>query len=343
MSVSFLTKWTQMFPPPGPINGANLPTQAGKVFVVTGGSHGLGFELSKVLYAAGGKVYVLTRSKERAEQAISRIQAIYDKDSTKKPGSLIFIHMDLEDFASVQSAAHEFLQREGPDGRLDVLFNNAGTGGRKDAPFIQGNEYHFTTNTLGPFLLARLLTPILSRTAEGSAPGSVRVVWPASLLVENGSPKGGVREEFIKDQESAKGMDYVELYGASKAAAWFVCSELSRRQPRGKGSVVYLAGNPGNYVTNMWKYTPWFLYIFLKPILNDPAVHGPETYLWMAFSDEVTVDDAVAGRYAMCNGRWHPGQRGDLVHALRPKGDNGSGWASTIYDWCETRVQSYLN
>ncbi|KAI1443778.1 hypothetical protein F5Y02DRAFT_409324 [Annulohypoxylon stygium] len=322
MSVSLLTKWTQMFPPPGPINRANLQTQAGKVFVVTGGSHGLGFELSKILYAAGGKVYMLTRSKERAEQAISQIQATFDGDGTKKPGSLIFIHMDLEDFA----------------------FNNAGTGGRKDAPFsAQGNEYHFTTNTLGPFLLARLLTPIISRSTEGSSLGSVRVVWPASLLVETGSPKGGVREEFIKDQESAKGMDYVELYSASKAASWFLCSEMSRRQPRGKGAVIYLAGNPGNYVTNMWKYTPWFLYIFLKPILNDPALHGPETYLWMAFSDKVTVDDAVAGRYAMCNGRWHPGQRGDLVQALRFKEDNGSGWTSTVYEWCESRVQGYLN
>lgn len=83
--------------------------------------------------------------------------------------------MDLEDFAFVQKAAHEFLEHESPDGRLDVLlvnlflmadrlrdrsrtqltlarFNNAGTGGRKDAPLgVQGNEYHFTTNALGPF------------------------------------------------------------------------------------------------------------------------------------------------------------------------------------------------
>lgn len=167
------------------------------------------------------------------------------------------------------------------------------------------------------------------------------MVWPASLLVENGSPEGGVREEFIENQESAKKMDYVDLYGASKAAAWFLCSELSRRQPRGKGAVVYLAGNPGNYATSMWKYTPWWLYMFVKPILNDVTKHGPETYLWMAFSEEITVDDAVAGRYAMCNGRWHPGQRGDFVRALRPKEENGSGWA--VYDWCEARVQDYLS
>lgn len=223
-------------------------------------------------------------------------------------------------------------------------FNNAGTGGRKNAPLgAQGNEYHFTTNTLGPFLLARLLTPILSSTARRSPPGSVRVVWAASLLVETGSPKSGVRQEFIDDQESAKKMDYVELYSASKAASWFLSSELSRRQPRGEGAVAYVAANPGTYLTNMWQYTPWFLYIFLKPLLHDPTLHGAETYLWMGFSDEVTLDDAIAGRYGMCNGRWHPGQRGDLLQALRGVDEGGSGWASKVYDWCEERVQSYLN
>lgn len=122
MSVSIRTLWTQLFPPPGPINGSNLQSQAGKVFVVTGGSHGLGYELTKALYGAGGKVYMLTRSKERAEEAIFRIKASYDgKDATKKPGSLEFIHMDLMDFESVKKAAQEFFDREGPNGRLDVL------------------------------------------------------------------------------------------------------------------------------------------------------------------------------------------------------------------------------
>lgn len=111
-----------MFPPAGPINESNLGSQAGKVFVVTGGSHGLGYELSKILYGAGGKVYILTRSKERGEEAITRIKSSYaGKDATKKPGSLIFVHMDLMDFESIRNAAREFLKLEGPDGRLDVL------------------------------------------------------------------------------------------------------------------------------------------------------------------------------------------------------------------------------
>ncbi|KAK7736950.1 hypothetical protein SLS53_006705 [Cytospora paraplurivora] len=223
-------------------------------------------------------------------------------------------------------------------------FNNAGTGGRPNAPLgVQGYEYHFTTNVLGPFLLARLLTPILSSTARRSPPGSVRVVWPASLLVETGAPKGGVRVEFINDPESAKKMSYVELYAASKAADWFLASELSRRQPRDDGAVAYVAGNPGTYSTNMWQYTPWYVQLLMWPFNSDHTLHGAETYLWLGFSDEVTLDDAISGRYAMCHGRWHPSQRGDLLQALRRTDEGGSGWASKVYNWCEQSVQNYLN
>lgn len=122
MSVSFATIWTQHFPPAGPLTEANLPNQAGKVFVVTGGSNGLGYELSRQLYGAGGKVYIFTRSKERTESAISKIKAHYEaKDAGKQRGSLEFIHMDLTDFETVKAAAQEFLSREGPNGRLDIL------------------------------------------------------------------------------------------------------------------------------------------------------------------------------------------------------------------------------
>lgn len=47
------------------------------------------------------------------------------------------------------------------------------------------------TNCLGPFLLNRFLEPILRRTAASSEPGSVRVVWLASL-VNVGTAAGGI-------------------------------------------------------------------------------------------------------------------------------------------------------
>ncbi|KAI0481277.1 hypothetical protein GGR56DRAFT_629664 [Xylariaceae sp. FL0804] len=379
--MSLAALWTQFFPPRNgaPLTEASLPRQHGKVFIVTGGSSGLGFELSRILYGAGGAVYMLTRSEERAEAAIGRIRAHYagveersaagvaaaaaDAENsrcseTTGRGRLEFIHMDLLDFTSVTSAARQFLAREGarPDGgRLDVLFNNAGTGARRDAPpSAQGHEYHFCINSLGPYLLTRLLEPMLARTAARNATtapheeaGSVRVVWPASIMVEMNSPRGGIRREFLRDQ-SVVG-DPTELYVTSKTANWFLASEFARRQGQGPGQkqkqkgvgVVHIAGNPGQLNSNIWRHTPTLLYLALWPILRDP-VHGAETCLWMAFSPSVTLDAAVAGRYAICDGRWHPGQREDLVLALRPSSEGGSGLASEYYAWCQGKVDEFL-
>ncbi|KAI0858553.1 hypothetical protein F4860DRAFT_486008 [Xylaria cubensis] len=105
--------------------------------------------------------------------------------------------MDLLDFESVKKATHEILTREGSNGRLDIPFNNAGTVARKSAPLsAQQHEYHSCINSLGPFLLTRLLEPILSQTARSAASGSVRVVRPASVMLEMNSPNGGIRREF---------------------------------------------------------------------------------------------------------------------------------------------------
>lgn len=85
--------------------------------------------------------------------------------------------MDLMDFDTVKSAALEFLNREGPDGRLDVLFNNAGTGGRKIATkSAQEPENHMATNKLGSYVLTQHLLPILCRTASRSLTGIMQVV-----------------------------------------------------------------------------------------------------------------------------------------------------------------------
>ncbi|KAI4863511.1 putative steroid dehydrogenase [Hypoxylon rubiginosum] len=346
--MSFSTSWTQFFPPRdgAPLTEANLPNQSGKVFIVTGGSSGIGYELSRILYGAGGKVYMLTRSKEHAEDAISRIKVHYagNSDKSTKTGSLEFIYMDLADFTTVKTAAQQFLDREGPDGRLDILFNNAGTGSMKNAPPTpQGHEYHFSTNSLGHHLLTRLLTPILSQTAKTAPKDSVRVVWAASVLVELMSPKEGVRKEYLQDPFSIK--DPNELYASSKVANWFLASEFARRQSSEAGAfgvgVVHLAGNPGNYSTGIWRTVPSWLTFVVSPILRDP-VHGAETFMWIAFSDEVTMPDAVAGRYAMCDGRWHPGQRADLVVGLKGEEEGGSGRAREYFEWCEERVKEFL-
>jgi retinol dehydrogenase 12 len=109
-----------MFPPAPTFTDKDLPSLAGKVFLVTGGASGIGFELTKMLYAAGGTVYIAARSTSRCDDAIEKIKA--QTRGTKTVGKLKSIIVDLADLAAVKSAAEEFMRNES---RLDVLYNNA--------------------------------------------------------------------------------------------------------------------------------------------------------------------------------------------------------------------------
>jgi NAD(P)-dependent dehydrogenase (short-subunit alcohol dehydrogenase family) len=152
MSVSVCT---QFFPPKPTPTGANLPNLTGKVFIVTGSSSGVGLELTKLLYAAGGTVYMFTRSEATTLKLMDKIKS--EKFAT--PGTLHYIYIDLADLSTIPTAVAAY-SKASP--RLDILFNNAGIG---SAPLslktAQGLEPHYTTNCAGPNLLTKLLLPDL--------------------------------------------------------------------------------------------------------------------------------------------------------------------------------------
>ena len=85
MIMALRSAWTQCFPPAPLLTDANLPSQDGKVFIVTGGNQGIGFELIKILYENGAKIYMASQSQGRAEKAIRAITAGVN---TKTPGQL---------------------------------------------------------------------------------------------------------------------------------------------------------------------------------------------------------------------------------------------------------------
>lgn len=109
-----------MFPPAPTFTDKDLPLLVDKVFLVTGAASGVGFELAKILYAAGGTVYIAARSVSRCQGAIEKIKARTRLSKTE--GRLKSMVVDLADLAAVKSAVEEFLRQET---RLDLLVNNA--------------------------------------------------------------------------------------------------------------------------------------------------------------------------------------------------------------------------
>ena len=90
-----------------------------QVYIVTGSTSGCGFELAKMLYAAGGKVYVAARSPEKIKNAIRLITS--SERSTS--GKLVVLNLDLANLSSIKQSAYAFLDAED---RLDVVVHNAG-------------------------------------------------------------------------------------------------------------------------------------------------------------------------------------------------------------------------
>ena len=118
---------SQMFPPAPTFLPNDVPPLVGKVYIITGAASGVGFELAKILYSAGGTVYVGARSTTRCSDAIEKIRssapAEKKTEERQTAGKLGSIVVDLADLSAVKGAVEQFLQRER---RLDGLIHNAG-------------------------------------------------------------------------------------------------------------------------------------------------------------------------------------------------------------------------
>lgn len=115
------------FPPAPTFTDKSLPSLTGRVYIITGSASGVGYELAKILYLAGGTVYIGARSLARCEGAIESIiketagqgQGQGKGMAKGKLGSLV---VDLSDLRTVKGGVEAFLEKEG---RLDVLVHNA--------------------------------------------------------------------------------------------------------------------------------------------------------------------------------------------------------------------------
>ena len=130
----------------------------GKTVLITGATDGLGKEVALLAAAAGATVLIHGRNREKAEPVLDEVRRAGSADAE--------LYMaDLESLDEVRKLAAEVSARHR---RLDVLINNAGilrAGEKPRAENAEGVELHFQVNYLAPFLLTRLLLPLLKAAA----------------------------------------------------------------------------------------------------------------------------------------------------------------------------------
>lgn len=327
------SQWSQFFPPNPDFSIADLKPQDSKIFIVTGGASGIGFQVSKALYEKNGTVYIAGRSEDKATKALEDIRT----SAPNSKGRLEFLFLDLQDLASVKASAEQFLTKES---KLHVLWNNAGVSQPQQGSVSkQGFELQLATNCLGPFLFTSLLLPVLEATAaaaaevgnDGKAIPS-RVVWLSSQIVELSAPKGGL----VMDEVRSPTKDKARNYTNSKTGNWFLSSELARR--KGSQGIISVALNPGAASTNLFRHTPWLTY------LAWPLLHKPElaalTELYAGLSPDLTLKNN--GSYVIPWGRISSNPREDIVAASKLEEDGGTGRAVEFWDYCAEQTAKYM-
>ncbi|KAL1604766.1 putative secondary metabolism biosynthetic enzyme [Paraconiothyrium brasiliense] len=318
--------YSLFFPPTPTLTEDNLLSQQGRVFIVTGGTSGIGFELCRILYHAQGTVYLTGRSEESARASNSRIEAL----STAARGKLDFLEISLDDLSTIKPAVTRFLEKED---RLDVLFNNAGVSNPPVGSVSpQGHELQLATNCLGPYLFTQLLLPTLISTANKSPTGSVRVVWTGSIVVDLSAPTSGIDISDLSHPPK----DQQKNYTTSKTGNWFLADDLARQA--GSDGVLSICQNPGNLKSLLTRHMPRIVPLLVSPLLYH-AKFGAYTELWSGLSPELTMEDG--GKFVLPWGRLHPNSREDLLTAIKSKEEGGTGVAEEFLWFCKRETGAF--
>lgn len=231
-----------------------LPDLKGKLYVITGGNSGIGFEAAKHLGKAGADIVLACRSVAKAEDAAKDLRTLI-------AGQVDVVQLDLSDLVSVRAAAEAMRAKYT---KIDGLINNAGVMQTPQQKTADGFEMQFGTNHLGHFLWSGLLIDLVE-AAEG------RVVTLSSIAHLSG-------EIRFDDLMGENGYSPMNAYTQSKGANLMFALELDRRlQAEGK-KAISIGCHPGYSNTNLQNTGPTgvfkFLYKFTNPLLAQASSDG---------------------------------------------------------------------
>jgi NAD(P)-dependent dehydrogenase (short-subunit alcohol dehydrogenase family) len=243
----------------------------GKTCVVTGTTSGIGKETAVALAAAGARVAIVCRTRDKGEPALAEIRQRSGGD----------VHLFVADFGSQRAVRALAVRLAAALPRVDVLVNNAGLIMDERVLTEDGLETTFAVNHIGYFLLARLLQPKLCASAPA------RIVNVASRAHRSGTIR-------FNDLMGARSFDGWKAYTQSKLANIVFTYELARRLA-GTGVTVNCL-HPGVIASSFGNAGPTLIRLGVRigrPFMKTPA-RGAETSIYLASAPEV---QGVSGKY----------------------------------------------
>ena len=125
----------------------NLFDLKGRVALVTGCSTGLGVQMARALAGQGANIVALARRQELIDQVAKEIADEYKVET-------LAVRCDITDTDMVEKAVDTVMERFG---RIDILINNAGTGGITPAEDVPDEMFanEINIDLFGTFKMAR--------------------------------------------------------------------------------------------------------------------------------------------------------------------------------------------
>ncbi|KAH8097034.1 NAD-P-binding protein [Cristinia sonorae] len=297
----------------------DVPNLEGKVIIVTGGNAGLGFATVQHLVRHGAKIYMASRSKEKVEAAIAKL------DLREGAGSVEWLELDLGDPRKAKASAEKFLEKEA---RLEILVNNAAMVNAIYKKSIDDIQDVMVTN---PFIFTKTLLPLLEKTAAAAnEPNSdVRIVNVSSRAIQflSDDIRFRNREDF-NDEHTGGFSPSLLRAGRSKLANILFTKQLQSDLDAKNVPIITIALSPGTVNTegtqivmndNNWILRP--ILTFLSNLLLPTAVKGAYTQVFAAVAPIVRQEaDKYKGVFlmppAVISKTSKPGESGELAKEL---------------------------
>lgn len=246
----------------------------GRNVIITGGNAGIGLATSIALAKQGANIYIVSRSKDKAEEAVKKIIA----ESGNK--YVTYFVANLSSQKSIRQLASE-IKNQLPV--IDVLINNAGGTFSDFTLSDDGLEMTIATNHFAYFLLTNLLLDLINKSDYA------RIVNVAS----GSHYKGKIDFESFSKR---KNYFIMKAYEQSKLANVLFTNELADRLKETCVTVNSL--HPGFVKTQIGnKNATWYSNLFWSLATKLGAIsveEGAKTSVYLASSSEVKN---ITGKY----------------------------------------------
>ncbi len=128
-----------------------------KTILITGATDGIGLATAKLLAAKGHDLLIHGRNPAKIATTRAALEAL------NGDGSVVGYCADFVSMSDVRSLATSIAEKYN---QLDVIINNAGIFKTKNNRTEGGHDVRFLVNTIAPYLLTKLLLPLVPRTGR---------------------------------------------------------------------------------------------------------------------------------------------------------------------------------